>query len=326
MKIFFYFLREFDELPICRRISKQMNIEFDYTTEYPTLENSILAKGFDAVSTTPCDMGAAMLERFHELGVKYIGTRSIGYDHIDMKRAKELGMRLSHVTYPADGVADFTIMLMLMALRKMPHIMKRSDVQDYGLRGKMGHDLNTCTVGIVGLGSIGCAVAKRLEGFGCRILGTSRTVKEIPGIEYTDFDTLLAESDIITLHMDSNSTNYHMIDKASIRKMKSGSILVNTARGRLIDTDALIEALESGHIKAAALDLMENENGLYYYDRMGDVIDNHQMAILRSFPNVILSPHVAFYTEENVEWMVRGAFESVAAFEAGNPTDLEVGI
>lgn len=326
MKICFYALREYDELQFCEQFSKEMGIDFVWTADYPTFENVSLADGCDAASMPPCYMAADMIEAFHKVGVKYIACRSIGYDHVDIAKAHELGMRVSNVCYPPDGVANYAIMLMMMCGRKISHIMKRSEVQDYSLKGKIGLDLSTCTVGVLGTGQIGTTVLRNLSMFGCRLLAYDpyQNEKAASYATYTDPDTLFAESDIITLHMNATEENYHMICRESLAKMKDGVIIVNTARGKLIDSEALIEALESGKVGGAGLDVLENENGLYYYNRMGDDLPIHDMAILRSFPNVILSPHTAFYTLNNVSHMVRGVFESVQAFAEGKETFHEV--
>ena len=137
-------------------------------------------------------------------------------------------------------------------------------------------------------------------------------------------ETLLKECDVITLHTNATAENHHLIDAKAIETMKPGVTIINTARGKLIDSDALIAGLESGKIGAAGLDVLENENGLYYYNRMGDVIPNPELAALRSMPNVILTDHTAFYTHEDVESMVRGVLESAVAFEKGQPTRHDV--
>lgn len=326
MKICFYALREFDELEFCKKYSEEYNIDYVYTTEYPSRANVCLAEGCDAISTTPCDMSAEMVEAFNKVGVKYITCRSIGYDHVDLDKAKELGMRVSNVCYPSEGVADYAIMMMLMCLRNFSHVLKRSELQDYTLKGKIGHSLNTRTVGIIGMGRIGCTVARQLSGFGCRILAYDPYINEdMKGIvEYTDLDTLYANADIITLHTNATDENYHMICKESIDKMKDGVIIVNTSRGKLINSKELIKELVSGKVGAVALDVIENENGLYYYNNIGKVMDNMELAILRSMPNVILSPHTAFYTYENIADMLKGCYEAVEAFESGVPTFHEI--
>ena len=326
MKIFMYSLREFDELKYCNRFKKEMGIDFAYTTEYPSLDNAILAKGYDAVSSTPCSIPASLIRHFHEMGVKYITCRSIGYDHVDLKAAKEYGMRVSNVSYKPDGVANYAIMMMLMCLRKMTHILKRAELQDFSLKGKLGRDISSCTVGIIGTGKIGTTVIEHLSGFKCKIYAYDKYQNPNASryAEYVDLNTLFRESDIISLHINASDENYHLIDDTAISNMKTGAIIINTARGRLIDELALIHGLETGKIGAAGLDVLENEDGLYYYNHTGDVLYNHNLAILRSFPNVILSPHTAFYTEDDVCEMVKGCFESLKAFELGTETIHEV--
>lgn len=326
MKIFFYALREYDELEFCKKYKREMNVDFGYTSEYPASNNYNLAEGYDAISVTPCELSSAVLAEFHKRGIRYILCRSIGYDHVDLKKAKELGMRVSNVTYPPTGVADYAIMLMMMACRKMEIILQMSYIQNYALKGKLGRDITNCTIGVIGTGKIGTTVVKHLASFGCRILAYDNYHNpEIESIaEYVSLDKIYAASDIITLHTNANTSNYHLLNKESFSKMKTGVIIVNTARGKLIDSNALIQALENHKVGAAALDVLEKEDGLYYYDRTGDVIKNTDLAVLRAFPNVILSPHTAFYTMEAVDNMVKGCFESIVAFENGNPTKHEV--
>ncbi len=302
MKIFAYCLREFDEKPFWDKLVSEFGAEYAYSTEYPSNENVKLAEGYDAISVTPCNLNADMLERFYAVGVRYIATRSIGFDHIDLEKAKELGMGVCHVSYAPETVADYSIMLMLMCCRNICHILDRAKIQDFTLKGKMGKDLSDCTVGIIGTGQIGKTVIKHLSGFGCKMLAydiyPNKEVEQYAN--YVSLDELYKESDIITLHTPATSENYHMLNERAFEQMKGGVIIINTARGTLIDADALISAIESGKVGHAALDVLENENGLYYINRMGDAIENPQMGILRSFPNVILSPHTAFYTEKVV--------------------------
>lgn len=313
MKIFAYALREFDEKEFFDHYSKDFNCEYGYTTEYPSPENVELARGYDAISATPCDLGADMLQRFYDVGVRYVATRSIGFDHIDLEKAKELGIGVSHVSYPPETVANYSIMLMLMCCRKIIEILDRAKVQDYTLKGKMGRDISNCTIGIVGTGQIGKTVIKHLSGFGCRILAYDLYPNDecTEYAEYVSLDKLYAESDIISLHAPATAENYHMLNKEAFAQMKDGVMIINTARGSLIDTEALIEALEAGKVGHAALDVLEKEDGLYYANRIGDVIENREMAILRTFPNVILSPHTAFYTRVVVDNMAYKSIKSV---------------
>lgn len=313
MKIFAYAMREFDEKGFFEQYSKELGCEYGYSTAYPSPENVELARGYDAISATPCDLGADMLDRFYAVGVRYIATRSIGVDHIDLKHAKELGMGVCHVSYAPETVADYAIMLMLMCCRNICHILERSKVQDYTLQGKMGCDISDCTIGVIGTGQIGKTVIRHLSAFGCRLLAYDLYPNEECGklAEYVPLEELYAQSDIITLHTPATAENYHLLNGEAFAQMKDGVKIINTARGTLIDTDALIAAIECGKVGHAALDVLEQENGLYYANRMGDPIQNHDMAILRSFPNVILSPHTAFYTEKVVRDMARKCMTGV---------------
>ncbi len=319
MKIFFYALRQYDELKYVQKFAEQYNFEYDYTSDYPTMENVNLAKGYDGVSIITNPMYPEILNAFHAVGVKYISTRSIGYDHIDVNYANSIGMRVSHVVYSPNSVANYTIMLILMACRNMPWIMKKADCQDFTLKGKVGKELSTSTVGIIGTGNIGKTVIKHLSGFGCKMLAYSlyedEEVKKYA--EYVSLDELLRESDIITLHVPGNAQNTHLIDADAFEKMKDGVIIVNTARGLIIDTKALIESLKSGKIGFAALDTFEGETGLYYLNKETERLDNDNMALLKSFPNVILSPHMAFYTEQAVSDMVENSIKGLLGFEKG---------
>ena len=319
MKLFAYAVREFDEKPLFDKWCAKLGVEFAYSTEYPTPENIELARGYDAISTTPYALGPEAIRRFHELGVKYLGARAIGFDHFDLPTAKELGMPVTHVFYPPSGVANYAIMFMLMCCRKMRQILDRNVVQDYTLEGKMGKELSNSTVAVLGTGKIGSTVIRHLSGFGCRLLAYD--LYQNPEVtqlaEYADLETIWREADIITLHMPANPEDHHNINADSLSKMKDGVILINTARGDLIDTSALIEAIESRKVGAAALDVLEQESGLYYADLKAVPIPNHDLALLKAFPNVIVTPHTAFYTEEAVEHMVAGTVKGLLACEQG---------
>lgn len=325
MKIFFYALREYDEQKYVEKFAKQYSFEYAFTSDYPSMDNIGLAKGYDAISIITNPMYPEILDALHNEGVKYISTRSIGYEHIDIKYAHSIGMRAAHVVYSPNSVANYAIMLMLMACRNMPWIMKKADCQDYSLKGKVGKELSTSTVGIIGTGNIGKTVVKHLSGFGCRILAYScyedEEVKKYA--EYVSFDELLTNSDIITLHVPGNAENTHLIDEAAFKKMKDGVIIVNTARGLIVDTQALIAALKSGKVGFTALDTFEGEAGLYYLNKETEKLDNDNMAVLKSFPNVILSPHMAFYTEQAVSDMVENSIKGILGLENGD-NSLEV--
>jgi lactate dehydrogenase-like 2-hydroxyacid dehydrogenase len=319
MKIFVYNMREFDELPYFEEFSKKYGMEFGYTTEFPGPDNYKLAEGYDALSIITTPTPAEMIDAMKENGVKVISTRTIGYDHIDVAHAHEVGIGVANVTYGPATVSEFAIMLMLMACRKMKVTMKKAARQDFTLEDKLGKELQNCTVGIIGTGRIGAMTARQLSGFGCRILAYSRhekdEVKEFA--EYTDLDTLLKESDIISLHAHANDETFHMINEEAFAKMKDGVIIVNTARGQLINTKDLIAALDSGKVGFAALDVIENEIGMYYKDLSGVTIDNPDMYHLQTYDNVIITPHHAFYTKEAVAGMVENSIIGIKAYLDG---------
>ena len=322
MRMFVFSMRTFDELPCFEKYCPQYGIEYDYTTETPCMDNLDLAKGYDVVNVITTVFDQPMLKKLHDMDVKCIATRTIGYDHIDVDYAKSLGMGVIHISYSPNSVADYAIMMMLMGLRRMPHIMERANIQDYTLKGKIGRELPDCTVGIIGTGRIGRTVIRHLSGFGCKMLAydlyENEEVKQYA--EYTDLDTLLKNSDVITLHAPATDDNYHMIDAAAIEKMKQDVVIINCARGALMDTDALIDGIESGKVGFAGLDVVEHESGLYYFNRMGEPLHNPRLAILRSYSNVLVSPHTAFYTEEAVANMAENSIIGAMKYMNGEDT------
>ena len=326
MKIFAYALRPYDELGYLDELSRELGFEYGWTADYPTLDNAHLADGADGVCIITNPMTPALLAAYHELGVRGLATRSIGYDHIDLAAARKLGIRVAHAAYPPEGVANYTIMLMLMALRKVKLVMRGAAAQDFSLAGKIGRDLSSCTVGVVGTGAIGACVVRHLQGFGCRVLACDPVEKdELAGLaQYVSLPELLASSDVVTLHAPGLPENHHMIGAAELAQMKPGAVLVNAARGSLVDTEALVAAIESGQLGGAALDTIEHEENLCYLDRSRDALPNRDRAALMAFPNVIVSPHMAFYTDEDVAGMVRSNVEALMAFAAGGKTPYEV--
>lgn len=326
MKIMVYSFNEADERAFFDELCAEAGVEYATCPDYPSLENAHLARGCEAIRIQVCDMNGELIRALHAQGVRYICTRSIGTEHIDMKTVRELGMRASHAVYSPESVANYAIMLMLMCCRKLPYVLDRAKLQDFSLQGKRGRELSKMTVGIIGLGRIGRTVARHLSGFGCRMLGYDvyATDEANALCEVTDLDTIYRECDVITLHCPATADNHHMIDAQAIEMMKPGVMIINTARGNLIDSGALIEALEKGKIGAAALDVLEDEYGLYYMNRMGDALANRELALLSSFPNVIVSPHTAFYTDVSIRDMAQCTIEAACAFARGEDTPLEV--
>ena len=305
-RVFVYSLRDFDEKPLFEKYAAEMGFEIGSTGALPTYENLDLLKGYEYVSvlTTPID--ARMLDRMKELGVRMVCTRTIGYNHIDVAHAKEIGMVVTNITYDPTGVAEYTVMMMLMALRKLPAIEARGARNDFSLNGLLGKELKNCTVGIVGAGQIGITVMRILSSFGCRILYSNRREKEEASAlaEFVPLDDLLAQSDVVSLHLELNPETEHMFGREQFAKMRKDAYFVNTGRGPLVDTPALVDAVRSGTIAGAAVDVIENEFDMCYYDRSGSEYRNDVLESVRSVPGIIHTHHMAFYYEDAIRDMV----------------------
>lgn len=309
-----YNLREFDERPYFDQYAEKYGIRIVSTAESPTLENADLAKGCRFVNVITTPIQRPLLERFHALGVRYLVTRTIGYDHIDTKAAQELGIQIANTPYGPDGVAEYTILLMLMCIRKMRSIQHRFEGQDYTLKGLLGKELSDMTVGVIGTGRIGTRLIQMLTGFGCKVLAYSPHPNETAAqhATYCSLETLLRNSDLITLHAPATDATWHMLDASAFSSMKDGVVLINTARGALMDTDALLANLQTGKIGALGLDVLENESALFYYDRREELLPNQDLYLLKSYPNVVITHHMAFYTQQCVETMVRDSLRGAA--------------
>ncbi|GHI54744.1 lactate dehydrogenase [Streptomyces rubradiris] len=257
----------------------------------------------------------ATLTALSRAGVEYVSTRSVGCDHIDVSYAKSVGISVGTVAYSPDSVADYTLMMMLMAVRHAKATIRRTDAHDYRLSATRGKELRDLTVGVVGTGRIGTAVIDRLRGFGCRVLAYDHR----PGTaaECTPVDELLRHSDIVTLHTPLTAETRHLLDHRRIRRMKEGAFVVNTGRGPLIDTEALLSALESGRLGGAALDVLDGEEGIFYADCRNKPIENRSLVRLQELPNVFISPHTAYYTDHALSDTVRNTLINCLDFESG---------
>ena len=326
MQVTVYNCRPFDEKELFLEYAKELGIDLVLCNDAPDLNNVSLCKGSRCVDVITSKIDAPLIKAFHEQGVEYITTRTIGYDHIDLEAAGKYGIKVGNAPYGPNGVADYTVMLILMSIRKMGAILGRTNLQDYTLQGLNGRELRDLTVGVIGTGRIGSTVIRNLSGFGCRILAydlyEKDEVKQLAA--YVPLEEIWKESDVITLHTPLTEDNHHLINADTIAQMKDGVVIVNTARGALIDSDAFIDAIENGKIGAAGLDVVENEFGLYYYDHKADILKNRELAMLRSFPNVTVSHHMAFYTKNYVETVVKDSLMSCKLYMEGAKNPWEV--
>ncbi|KPU45835.1 D-specific alpha-keto acid dehydrogenase [Oxobacter pfennigii] len=248
-----------------------------------------------------------------QAGVKYISTRSIGYNHINVKYAQSVGVSVENVAYSPDSVADYTLMLMLMAVRNAKSIISRADIHDFRLNDVRGKELRDMTIGVIGTGRIGTAVIDRLRGFGCRILAYDHRPKT--SADYVPLDELLQQSDIVTLHTPLNADTNHLFDRQRIGQMKQDAFIINTGRGSLLDTEVLITALESGKLGGAALDVLEGEEGVFYFDCREKPIESKLLLRLQKLPNVLITPHTAYYTEHALRDTVENTIINCLKFE-----------
>ncbi|MDR1933407.1 MAG: D-lactate dehydrogenase VanH-A [Spirochaetales bacterium] len=327
LKILAYTRRK-DEAVFFEKFSRQYGVDVTEREEIPTEQTAALAEGCPALSIITTPMNARVLTALYDRGVRFISTRSIGYDHIDVKTAKELGIRIGNVSYAPDAVSNYAVMFILMAIRNIKNIARLALAQDYSIQSGFvqGRILQNLTVGIAGTGRIGRRVIDHLSGFGCEILAYDKYEDEYlrRRVNYVSWDEMCARCDVISLHMPAARDNIHIVNAASLARMKDGVVIINTARGALIDTAAFMDAVESGKVGAAALDVVEEEGCLYYNNLRGRVLPNRDIAILKSYPNVILTPHTAFYTDQSISDMVENSIKSCLAFLRGEENPWEI--
>lgn len=303
-----------NEAELFRRLSAHYGVEPTIVPSAVSADNAALSPGNLSVSVNhKTEVSFSTLCALKERGAAYLSTRSVGCNHIDLEAAEKLGIEVGTVAYSPDSVADYTLMLMLMSIRGAKSVLRKADAHDFRLCAAPGRELRDMTVGIVGTGRIGRAVMERLAGFGCRILAYDSS-RRTPA-EYVPLDELLRRSDIVSLHMPLRADTFRLLNRERIRSMKRGSVVINTARGALIDTEALAQALEEGRLGAAALDVLEGEEGIFYHDCSGRLLDHPLLPRLAAMPNVIVSPHSAFYTEHALLDIVEGTLRNCLEFE-----------
>jgi D-specific alpha-keto acid dehydrogenase len=248
-------------------------------------------------------------------GVEHIITRSIGTNHLDVNYAESVGISVASVAYSPDSVADYTLMLILMAVRDAKSMIRRTDRHDYRLPELRGSELRDLTVGVIGTGRIGTAVIDRLAGFGCRVLAHDR--RPDPRARPVSLDELLRQSDVVTLHLPLTRDTHHLLDRRRIERLKPGAYVVNTGRGPLLDTRALLRALESGRLAGAALDVLEGEEDIFYSDCRSRTIEDVALLRLQELPNVLISPHTAYFTAHALRDTVEQTLLGYLDFESG---------
>ena len=312
-------------------INDARDTPLDLVFREPRLDvtTATLAAGFDVVVPFVNDIvDRAVIDKLAHGGTRLLALRSSGFNHVDLRAAEEAGLTVMRVpAYSPHAVAEFTLALMLSIDRRIHRAYARVRDGNFSLEGLLGSGLHGRTVGIVGTGRIGATVARILRGFGCELLAydpyPNEEVAEL-GARYVDLDTLLQESDIITLHCPLTPESHHVIDARAIDRMREGVMIVNTSRGELVDTRAMIDALKSGAIGSLALDVYEEEGDLFFEDLSERVITDDVFSRLLTFPNVLITAHQAFFTTDALERIATTTLDNISAFARGEPSGTEV--
>lgn len=289
-----------------------------------------LAHGYEAVCSFVNDkVDEQTLNALRDGGTRLVALRSAGYNHVDLSAAARLALAVVRVPeYSPYAVAEHAVALVLTLNRKLHRAYARVREWNFSLESLIGFDLHGKTVGIVGTGRIGHVAARIFRGFGCRVLAfdprPDPELVSLLGVSYVELPEVYRKSDVISLHVPLTPATHHMIDAKALATMRRGAMLVNTGRGALIDSRALIVALKTGHLGAAALDVYEEEEGVFFTDLSNQVLQDDVLARLLTFPNVLVTSHQAFLTREALANIARVTLENVTAFERGEPLRNEV--
>jgi D-lactate dehydrogenase len=296
-----------------------------------SVETAPLAAEADAVCAfVNDDLGEAVLEELARVGVRHIALRSAGFNHVDLRAAERLDIPVTRVPgYSPYAVAEHCVALLMALVRKTHRAYNRVREGNFSLVGLTGFDIHGKTVGVIGTGQIGTVFARIMTGFGCRVLAFDPYPSDecrALGVQYVELDELLAESHIVSLHLPVTPQTRHFIDAQAIAAMRDGVTLINTSRGSLIDTVAVIEALKSGKIGLLGLDVYEEEAELFFEDRSDRVLGDDVFSRLLTFPNVLITGHQAFFTAEALENIATTTIGNVTAAERGEPLVNRVGL
>jgi D-lactate dehydrogenase len=302
MKVVAYSIKAFEKEFLAKANQKKHDITL--ISNPLSLATVAYAEGKDAVVVfTNDDVSAPVVNKLADMGIRFIATRSTGIDQIDQEAAMMRGIKLANVPeYSPQAIAEHTVALALALNRQLIASNQHSHLFDFRLNGLIGFNLQGKTVGLIGCGHIGQAVANIFNGFGCKVIAHDPFVKTtLQGIEIVPFDELLTQADIISLHAPLTSENHHLINSVTIGLMKTGVMLLNTSRGALIDTEAALNALQTGKIGYLGLDVYENERGLFFEQHQNDTDKDELLEKLMTFKNVLITPHQAFLTNEALQ-------------------------
>ncbi|WP_316825602.1 2-hydroxyacid dehydrogenase [Pedobacter miscanthi] len=326
MKIVFFSAKPYD-----REFFENCNNDYDFELEFwethlgPHIVDAIKT-GTDAVCVFVNDkLTAEVIEILAQKGVKIVALRCAGFNNVDLEAAKQYGIRVCRVpAYSPQAVAEHAVAMLLTLNRKTHKAYNRIREQNFSLSGLMGFNLFGKTAGIIGTGKIGAAFCKIMLGFGCNVLAYDPFENEQlrnAGIKYLPFHEVIKDADIISLHCPLTPENHHLIGAASLSSMKKGVTLINTSRGGLIHTREVIDALKTGQVGALAIDVYEQEENLFFKDLSGSIIGDDDIQRLISFPNVLVTGHQAFFTQEALSEIAESTLGTIKALLAGDEQD-----
>ncbi|MGK7940267.1 MAG: 2-hydroxyacid dehydrogenase [Crocosphaera sp.] len=324
MKVAVFSTRSYD-----RQFLERANIAANSPHSLEYFETKLNKKTASLANNFPCvcmfvndTANRETLKILAEQGTKLIALRCAGYNMIDMPAAHELGLKVVRVpAYSPYAVAEHAVGLILMLNRKLNKAYNRVRDDNFTLDGLLGFDLHQSTVGVIGTGKIGVIFAQIMQGFGCNLLGydvyPSEHFKAIKGAKYVDLPELLAQSDIISLHCPLLPSTHHLINAETIEQMKQGVMLINTSRGQLVDTRAVIDAIKTGKIGYVGLDVYEEEDELFFEDYSDSVIKDDTFQLLQSFQNVVITAHQAFFTRDALRAISETTIANISSWEQG---------
>ena len=319
MKIAFYGTKPYDKIWF-EPMGKEYGFDIHFIEASCNQETIFMAKGYDAICIFVNDyVNAEMIDALYEMKVKAILLRSAGYNNVDVKAAEDKIVLLRVPSYSPESVAEFSMALLLTVNRLTHKAYNRTREFNMSLNGLMGADLFEKTAGVIGTGKIGQAMIKILNGFQMRVICYDPYPVEGIEAEYVDLEELFEQSDVISLHCPLNSGTKHIVNRRSIAAMKKGVYLINTSRGGLIDTEALIEGMLEGKFGGVGLDVYEEEEGVFYEDRSGEIIADENLARLMTLPNVLVTSHMGFFTREAMCAIAKTTLENAYALENGLP-------
>ena len=328
MKVVFYSSKSYD-IEFFRKSGNQLHHQLDFLETQLNEQTAVLAEGYDVICVFVNDhVNAGVLRILAGQGIKLIALRCAGFNNVDLETAAVMGLKVVRVpAYSPYSVAEHTLALIHTLNRKTHRAYNRVREGNFSLNGLMGFDLYGKTVGLIGLGKIGLITAKILTGYGCRILGfdvARSSEADALGVHFSDLDTIYTESDIISLHCPLTPQTHHLIHADAIVRMKRGVMLINTSRGALIDTQAVIDGLKTGQIGYVGLDVYEEEEHLFFEDLSATIIQDDVFSRLLSFNNVLVTGHQAFLTTNALHGIADTTLQNITDFEAGKELANEV--